>query len=242
MSILMICQDAALELSLVTPTSVVTTSDETARKLNRHLTKVCKALAKRYDWQTIRREQTFTTTQAAAQANAIPSDFLRFVQNSMFNRSLRRKVLGPLTPTQWQAFQSSLATPTWTAFIQRGNAVQFVPVPPAAGETIAYEYITKNIGATSGGTPLATFTGDDDEPYFDAELLTLGVIYSFRQAERLDYAEEMRQFELAYADLVKQDGGRRLLDMDSGFGGRGSMIPDTLEFDTFNSEFTDAFA
>jgi hypothetical protein len=66
-----------------------------------------------------------------------------------------------------------------------------------------------------GGTDLTRFVNDTDEPFWDAELLTLGVVYRYRQAERLDYAEELREFELAYADQVKQDGGRRMLDMDS---------------------------
>ena len=63
-------------------------------------------------------------------------------------------------------------------------------------------------------TTYVRFANDADTPYFDAELCTLGVIYRYRQSERLDYAEELRDFELRYANLVKQDGGRRVLDLD----------------------------
>jgi len=242
MSILTICQDAALELSLVTPSSVVSTTDDTAKKLARHLSKVCLALAKRHDWQILRREKTFTTTVAAEQTGAIPSDFLRFVPGSMYNRTVRRRIMGPMTADEWQARQASNVNTVFQTFIQRGNAILFTPTPPL-GETIAFEYITRNLGTDStGATVRERFVADSDRPYFDDELLTLGVVASYRQAERLDYAEEMRQFELALADMLKQDGGRRSLNLDSGATNREAFIPDTLEFDAFNSEFSDSFA
>jgi hypothetical protein len=214
MTILQICQDAALELSLVQPTSVVSTTDDTAKKLARHLQKTCLALAKRYDWQILRSEFTFTTTAADEQAGAIPGDFLRFVQNTMYNRTQRRHVRGPLSPAEWQKYKADTTTPVFDNFYKRGNAIYITPTPEA-GETIAFEYIKTAIGTNSGGTDLTRFVNDSDEPFWDAELLTLGVVYRYRQAERLDYAEELREFELAYADQVKQDGGRRMLDMDS---------------------------
>lgn len=213
MTILQICQDAADELSLVRPTGLIGSSDDTARKLLRHLTKTCTALAARYDWQILREQQTFTTTAAAEQAGAIPADFLRFVQNSMYNRTERRHVRGPLSPMEWQAYQASTTTPVFDHFYKRGDSIFFTPTPPA-GETIAFEYIKNAIGFTDGGVDVSRFENDADTPYFDAELCTMGVVYRFRQAERLDYAEEMRDFELRYADLVKQDGGRRVLDLD----------------------------
>jgi hypothetical protein len=213
-TILSICQDAALELSLVTPTSVVATTDDTAKKLGRHLSKVCLALAKRHDWQILRREQTFITSSTDAQTGAIPSDFLRFIQGTMYNRTQRRPVMGPMTGAEWQSYKASNVNPVDPTFYQRGNSIVITP-PSTEGETVAYEYITKFIGTdTSGETARERFSGDDDVPYFNDEVLTLGVVASYRQAERLDYAEEFRQFELAVADMLKQDGGRRILDMD----------------------------
>ena len=214
MSVLTICQDAALELSLVEPTSVVSTTDDTAKKLARHLSKVCLALANRYDWQVLRRQQTFVTSSGDEQTGAIPSDFLRFVQSTMYNRTQRRPVLGPMTPAEWQSYKAATVNPVDPTFYQRGNAIVITP-PSTEGETVAYEYITKAIGTTAdGATQRERFALDSDLPYFNEEALTLGVVASYRQAERLDYAEEFRQFELAVAEMIKQDGGRRVLDLD----------------------------
>jgi hypothetical protein len=214
MTILSIIQDAADELRIYRPSSAVTTTDEAAVQLLRHLTKTCKALANRYDWQVLRSQHTFTTSAAAEQTGATPDDFLRYVQNTMYNRTERRHVRGPLSPAEWQKYQADTTTPVFDNFYKRGNTIYITPTPEA-GETIAFEYIKNAIGTTEGGTDLTRFSNDDDVPFWNEELLTLGVVYRYRQAERLDYAEEMREFELAYADLVKQDGGRRFLDMDS---------------------------
>lgn len=214
MTILSIIQDAADELRIHRPASAVSTTDDAAVQLLRHLTKTCKALSNRYDWQFLRSEFTFLTSSAAAQTGSTPDDFLRYVQNTMYNRTQRRHVRGPLSPAEWQKYQADTTTPVFDNFYKRGNTIYITPTPQA-GETIAFEYIKNAIGTNAAGADVARFENDDDVPFWNAELLTLGVVYRSRQAERLDYAEEMREFELAYADLVKQDGGRRVLDLDS---------------------------
>lgn len=215
LSILEICQDAALELSLVSPSSVAgDVNDETAEKLLRHLTRCCKTVAGRHDWSVLRREQTFTTVAAAEQTSALATDYLRMIPLSMWNRTRLRKVKGPLTPAEWQGLQAMVNANIFDQFMIRGTSLLFTPVPEA-GHTIAYEYITNAIGTDStGATQRTRFTSDTDITYFDDELLILGTVWRYRKAEGLDYSEEYRDFELRMSDLMKMDGGRRVLDMN----------------------------
>lgn len=217
-SILEISQSAADELSVIRPADVgVSALDPTAQKLFRHLTRTCRDLSGRFDWQSLRREKTFTTSGVALQANAIPSDFQRFVKETMFNRTRRVPVCGPLTPSEWQCLQASFNTAIDDQFIQRGNDIYFAG-RTVSGETIAYEYITKYIGRTEGSddTPsveLAAFTQGSDVAYFDDELLISGTVWRYLKAEGRDYSEEFRAHERRFQDLTKMDGGRRVLDM-----------------------------
>jgi hypothetical protein len=213
-TVLVLVQNAADELSLARPSDISdTTDDNTAQKLVRHLTRTCKQLSAEYDWTRLRREKTFTTTAAAEQASAIPADFQRFVEDTIWNRTSRTKVLGPLSPSDWQARQAVLVNGPFSNFIIRGTSMLFTPTP-SAGWTIAYEYITKYIGvATNGTTELEEFTNDLDTTYFDDELLILGIVWRYRKAEGLDYSEEFREYQLRRANLIKMDGGRRPLDM-----------------------------
>jgi hypothetical protein len=86
---------------------------------------------------------------------------------------------------------------------------------PSANWQIAYEYITKNIGVAIGGAELASFVSDDDEAFFDDELIILGIVWRYRKAEGLDYSEEFREYLMRRADMIKMDGGRRILDMNN---------------------------
>lgn len=235
-TILQLATDAATELSQIIPTAVVAnTGDPGAQKLLRHLTRTCRQLAGRFDWQVLRREKTFTTTATATQTGALPTDFLRFVPDSMFNRTKDTRVGGPLTADEWQAYQAVAYGSVYDQFTVRGNAFLMSPTP-TAGNTIAYEYVTKYIGTNAAGsTERTSFTADDDVTYFDDELIILGIVWRYRKAEGLDYSEEFREYELRYYDMIKMDGGRRTLDMNEDVMTRARVplaprIPETLVF------------
>lgn len=234
-SILDLATDAADELSLARIDALVeNANDNTAQKLLRHLTRTLRQLAARHDWQRLRREKTFTTVAVADQSAStpIPTDFLRFVPDTMFNRTKRYRV-DKLSPSEYQAHQASLVTRVYDAYVQRGNALLFAPVP-TAGQTIAYEYITKNIGTdTTGVTERSGFTVDTDLAFLDDELIILGIVWRYRKAEGQDYSEDFREFELRLNDLIKMDGGRRVIDMGGGGMDRipvAPRTPDTLIF------------
>ena len=213
---LALVQFAADELSLARPTNISdTSSDNTAQKLVRHFTRTCRQLSAEYDWSRLRREKTITTTATEEQVSALPTDFLRFVPESMWNRSKRTKVNGPLPPDDWQARKATLVTGTYNNFIIRNNSFLMQPVP-GAGQTIAFEYITKYVGINAAATTeLLDFTADTDTTYFDDELILLGVVWRYRKAEGLDYSEEFREYGMRRANLIKMDGGRRIVDMNT---------------------------
>lgn len=215
-SVVEICRAAADELSVIRPTSVGPDAvDPTAQKLFRHLTRTCRQLSGRYDWQKLRRERSFTTVSAAEQEGALPSDFLRFVKDTMFNRTRRTKVMGPLAPIEWQRIQATVFTGVYSCFIQRGDAILLTGTY-GAGESIAFEYITKSIGVSEDGlTEREAFLAPSDTSFFDDELLISGIVWRYKKAEGDDYSEEFREHEIRFADLTKMDGGRRILDLNT---------------------------
>lgn len=232
-SVLELVQAATDELSLEQPSTVIGNTDSNAaQKLLRHLTRAVRSLAGRHDWQILRREKTFTTVAAAAQTDTpIPTDLLRMVERSVWNRTTTWRVQGPLTPEEYQARLAQTNTGIFDSFIIRNNTFLIHPTP-SAGETIAYEYITNYVGTDSAGsTERATFSADTDLPYFDDELLILHLVWRYRKAEGQDYSEEFREAEMRFHDIVKMDGSRRRLDMSGdkvSFEPKAPFVPDTL--------------
>lgn len=213
MSLLSIVQDVSGRLSLPQPAAVVGSTDKQVIQLLALANEEGTSLGRRYPWQALVEEQTFTTVASPAQSAALPADLDRFVPNSFFNRSTRRPMTGPITPRQWQWIQ---AQPVYsTAYLLfRERTGQFLIAPtPAAGETIAYEYLSRNWAESSGGTPQPAFLADTDVALLDEGLITLGLRWRFLRAKGLDYAEEMATYERELEQAMARDGGSTALTL-----------------------------
>lgn len=223
-TILQICQDAAVgpSLNLRRPITLFAEADEgdtSHLKLLRALTKTVKFLAGDADWQVLKREHTFTSAGTETEPNAFPSDFLRFVPKTIYDRTRHWELPDPLSPQDWQARKALLATTVIPEIIIAGDTWKFAPAPPN-GDLIAYWYITNTIGKDKDGTRIARFTDDLDKPYFDDELVILGIEMNYRMGEGLDYAQQAHDFDQMRADRFKQDGGRKTIDMSGGYAGQ----------------------
>ncbi len=212
MSLLSLVVEVAGRLSLPKPPAVAASNDRQVAQLMALANEEGASLARRHAWQALVEEQTFATVAAPAQAAALPADFDRFVPNSVFNRSTRRPLTGPVTSRQWQWIQAQPAyASAYLAFRERTG--QFLVTPtPAAGETIAYEYVSRNWcvcgpGEAGAGTSQPAFVHDDDHALLDEGLIGLGVRWRFLRAKGLDYAEEMATYERELEQAIARDGG-----------------------------------
>lgn len=207
MSLLTIVQRVCRLVSLSVPSEVVTSTDLAVQQLYELCNEEGEELSDAYDWQKLRRQHLFNTVATAAQSSAVPSDWNRFISNSFFNRSTRRSVIGPITPQQWQAIQAQpQLNRVFLAFIERDD--QFLVTPtPAAGEQIAYEYVSKNWARSALGVPQDSFLADDDTTYLDERLFVLGVRWRWMAANGLDYAEYFRTYMTERTQKMARDGG-----------------------------------
>ena len=216
MTLLSIIRDVAGRLSLPQPTIVVTSTDKQVIQLLALANEEGKSLASRTRWQALVEEQTFVTVAAAIQATALPADFDRFIDNSFFNRSTRRPMTGPISPRQWQWIQAQPVYSTaYLMFRQRTGQFIITPTPPA-GQTIAYEYVSKNWALSATSQAQSSFLADTDTSLLDEELIGLGLRWRFLRAKGLDYAEEMATYEAQVEQAVARDGGAAALSISPG--------------------------
>lgn len=218
MTLLTTIQSACSLLGLVQPTTVVASSDRQVQQLYGLANEEGGDLLRHYDWRKLTKEHSFTTTATAIQADGLPSDWDHFVNQTMFNRSQRRQVMGPLTSQQWQLIQSmDAATPITPAYYLRGQDFLLTPTP-SAGETVAYEYVsTKWVLAVDGTTYKTSYTADNDTAVLDEGLIVLGLRWRFQQAKGLDYAESLRTYGIEVEKAAGRDKGAPLLSL-SGYG------------------------
>lgn len=228
-SLLSLIQDACDRIGLVRPSSVVGSSDHQVRQLLAVANQEGREQARRHSWQVITFEKTFTTIAQESQTGALPADFDRFVPDTFYNRTKVRLVSGPMSAPEWADYKGRLASIVFDAFRVRGDAILIAPVPPA-GETMAYEYVSKYWagGAADTVPDQAEFLADTDITFLDRELTTQGIVWRFQKARGLDYGENFQQYELHLATLAGRDGGTRSIRMTTsdGYRPRAPMPPD----------------
>ena len=215
MTLLTICQDAANEIGVPSPSTVVGSTDTTNIQLLAAANREGKNLVAGYDWQTLIKEEAHTTLAAESQGDmsTIATDFLRFSNDTMWNRTTDRKYYGPLNNAQWQRLKASVSSGITNYFRIRGNALLFHPAPPA-GESVFFEYIGKNWAITSGSTANATsFAADANTTVLDEDLITLGVIWRFLKQKGLPYDNQFQEYRLKLSEKQSKDGAKQIIRM-----------------------------
>lgn len=215
MSLLTIVQGACARLPITTiPTVVTTSTDNTVLGLYYLAQQEGKELARRCAWKALTAEKTFTTVATAAQTSALASDYDWIIPDTMFNRTTNRRVTGPASPEQWQLTQASLVTHVYPMFRIRGTSLLITPTP-TAGDTVAYEYVTKNWCQSSGSTAQSAWAADTDTALLDEELMTLGLVWRWKRSKGLDAVAEFDTYQSEVLKAVMREGVRPRISTDA---------------------------
>ncbi len=219
MTALTIITKATARLGITTPTAVFSSTDDQIIQLRTLMNEEGEELGKAYPWTVLLTEKTFTTTAAAIQTSAVPTDFGWYMNDTLWNRTLSIRYGGPASSEEWQRYQASvtpIALPNGVFRFQGGNLLIYPP--PTASQTAAYEYVSKYWAATAAGNAgtLAAMTADTDVSLLDENVISLGVRWRFLAAKGMDYAETFRSYELQKAQAIARDGGRRKHSLSGG--------------------------
>lgn len=214
MSLLSMIQQVCAEIGLQQPNAVATSTDSQLLQMLALLNREGKELAKRVNWQALRKETSFTTvaTEEQGDINTIAPGLNYIINNTIWNRDLKRPIFGPLDPQRWQQLEALTLRGPWNEFVIRGNKIRFIPAP-AAGQSCYFEYFSKYWCEDSSGNPKAGFTADDDVTLLDEDIMTMGLIWRWKQAKGFAYAEEFATYERLVANTAGRDGSKQTLNM-----------------------------
>lgn len=187
------------------PTGVVAASDktmfyvacETVRKLRRHV------------WQKTVKSATITMTTATDYALA--SDFMFYVPDTAWSGGGGRPVNLPSTPTEWTILKSGIGLNPGQfncRFINDRLEVQ----NPVSGETIRYEYASKNLLTSSGGTAKEMWTADTDLWVLDDELFLGELKWRWKKEKGIEDWQADKQIADQYQRQMRgQDRGAQTI-------------------------------
>lgn len=228
MTLLSMCTNVCDAIAIQRPSSIVGSTNETARRCLVHITRVCRELMKRHAWSALIREHAITTVNGTA-SYALPSDFDRYVDDTAWDATNYWQMRGSLSGSEWQwAKRSIVATATnrrrfrvkWDT--DTGAREIFIDPTPSTADSLVIEYVSNNFCASSGGTGQDSWDADTDVPRLDDELIELGLTWRLLNSLGQPYAEEKQEYDLRVIKAIGQDAPARLLDMA---GIRMSDIP-----------------
>lgn len=216
-SILTIANEVADDLALVRVSTLFDVTDEgdqTSRQLLRAITRVCRHLNSYWNWPAVTAEHTFTSvTSGTAQTNAVPTDLLRVLPMTMYDRTNDVRVEGPLTPSEWQERQA-LSVNIRPAFMMRGRTL-YLSSPHATGAGIYYEYVINSVGTATNGTTRRAerFTTDTDLTYWSDELIHLGMVWAMLHRDGLQNNADFEAFQLRANDEITREAIGDVINM-----------------------------
>lgn len=223
-TLLSVVQDFCGRQNLPTPTTVYGSSDPQIIQIMRLLEEEGTDLAARGPWQALTFDATLTTIANENQGlmKDIATNGFNYIKNqTIWDRTNRLPVLGPVSGPEWQAMKAYLINGPRFRFRIRGSALLVNPVP-AAGYDWHFEYISSNWLVDAAGTTYKSrFTADTDE-MFQPNLCLQGLRWRWKKEKGFDYAEDFRTYESQLKDALGRDGGKDTLVMDSD---RRGIIP-----------------
>ena len=216
MTLLTICQDAANEIGVPSPNAVVGSTDTTVIQLLAAANREGKNLVSGYDWEVLIKEEAHSAIANESQGTitSIASDFERFSNNTMWNRTTDRKFYGPLNNSEWQRLKASVQSGVTNYFRIRGGFLLMNPVP-TVNDAIYFEYISKYwVDTTGNGSADAEkFAADSNTTVLDEDIITLGVIWRFLKQKGLPYDNQLQEYQLKVFEKQAKDGAKPILRM-----------------------------
>lgn len=217
MTLLQLVQRFCERTNLPSPATVYGSSDAQVVQIKALLEEVGIDLSGRGAWQEITFQATHTTLAAEDQGamTAIATNGFRYVKNqTIWDRTLRLPVLGPMSPQEWQSLKALVVNGPRYRFRIRGGKLLVNPVP-TAGNTWAFEYVSYNwILGADGTTYKQFFTLDTDTVLLPDFIVLQGLRWAWKREKGLDYAEDFRTYELMVKDALGRDGGKPVIRMD----------------------------
>lgn len=212
MTVLSACQDAAklLRPSSTPPSIIFTSSDPFAIELAALSNEAATAIAKYYDWQKLITLKT-QAGDGSATAFDLPSDYDRMlVKGAVFKTSILR----PMQPVRdfdiWldhRIRSYGIVDGEWIIF---GGQINIEPAL-ASTDSAKFYYVSNLIVTDEDTSTKSTFDADTDTFRLPERLLTLALIWRWRQRKGFDYAEDMRNYEIALAEEVNRDRGSHMV-------------------------------
>lgn len=210
MAILPALQSAAIRLIGQKPATFFGASGTFEMEICDLANEVAQDVAKYQDWQALVRMATFTGNGILTGFD-LPADYDRMLGSAQV-QDPANWAWGYYRIHDYSSFLELIArgfSPMPGGWIISGGQIHFGPAP-ADGHSATFPYVTSYWARASAGDKPA-FTEDTDAFLLPERLLTLGLVWRWRENKKLDFTGDMEAFTKALDEYAAKDRGTRII-------------------------------
>lgn len=212
MTILSCAQDAAVKLNRPKPASLFSSTDPFAAELLLAAKEVAESLVQEeHDWRALTQLAT-CHGDATTVIFPLPSDWERFIKNAKLH-SLRFKnatFRWARDLDEWLFIKDNLLVGSPGNAVTLNNSLQIFP-PMPTDDTARFYYVSNLYALSNAGVGQAAFKADTDTFALNETLLRLGIVWRWRSNKRLEYAEDLKNYEIAKGAAMAKDKGSQAI-------------------------------
>lgn len=213
MTILTAMKSAAMRLVGYSPSVFFSSQQKFEQEIIDLINEAATDILATNDWQAVTKIANITG-DGATENFAFPSDYSRQLLDSdiqdLNDWAWGYRHITDINEFMWRRARGFEPSPG--GWIIYGNEFHFSPAP-ASGQSASYPYISSNYAISADATVGPAFTKDDDSFILKGgeRLLTLWLIWRWRENKKLDASGDMENFQKAFSELASKDAGSRVM-------------------------------
>lgn len=219
MSLLTMVREASLLVGLSEPDTVMAATTDEVKQFRALAQQEGDELSRWYDWRKLGVGATITG-DGTTTAWDLPCDWDRQLASDALwlDASPYIALEGPLSDQAWIALQTAQSAPSRPVWRYFGDQIQTYPAL-GADEAVKLEYRSAYWIASADATTIRNaWVEDSDIALIPERIMKLGLIWRWKRAKGLDYAEEFQTYQMERLKAERNDKGFRTLNMAEGFG------------------------
>lgn len=213
MTVLSAMQSAAIRLVGYKPAVFFTSSETFELEIVDLLNEVARDICKINDWQALTKIESYTG-DGVTDTFEFPSDYDRQLVNTnlqdLNNWAWNYMHIADLNQFMFIRARGFQQFPgSWTIY---DNKFQFTP-PPPPNQTASFPYVSRNFAKQQNGNSSSEFQNDTDEFVIRGgeDLLTLGLVWRWRENKKLDYTGDQEAFTMMLEQIAAKDKGSNII-------------------------------
>jgi hypothetical protein len=211
-------QNASVSLGLTSPSSAVGSGAQA--QMLALLNLEGEDLRSRGQWLALKRTNAWTLSTSSTNQGAIngtvvtAGDFDYMLGDTFWNLDLRQRIYGPLSDVEEQQLIAIGVSGPFQQWASHGGNLYIYPQPGTADST-TFDYMSTFYAKTAAGAVKAAFTVDTDTGVLSESIMTLGLMWRWKRANGLDYAQEFDVYEKRVTEALARESAGKRLCMDS---------------------------